>query len=49
MVHGIIQRVPQAVGKFISQCGHIAHKDQPDVLIEEIVSFLSMQGTTSIS
>ena len=49
MVHGIIQRVPQAIGKFISECGHIAHKDQPDLLIEEIGSFLSTQGTTSIS
>jgi len=48
MVHGIIQRVPHATGKFISECGHTAHKDQPDLLIEEIGSFLSTPGTTSI-
>ncbi len=49
MVDGIIQRVPQATGRFISHCGHIAHKDQPDVLIEEIVAFLSTLGNNSVS
>ena len=41
MIHGIVQRVPQAIGRFISDCGHVAHRDQPDLLIQEILSFLS--------
>ena len=45
MVHGIVQRVPQAIGKFIPDCGHIVHRDQPDLLTQEILSFLSTQGT----
>lgn len=49
MVNGILRRVPHAVGKFIPNCGHIAHKDQPDVLVETIVSFLSTQGIISTS
>jgi len=47
MVNGLLRRVPHAVGKFIPNCGHIAHKDQPGVLVEEIVSFLSAQGIIS--
>jgi Predicted hydrolases or acyltransferases (alpha/beta hydrolase superfamily) len=44
MVHGVTQRVPHAVGKFIPDCGHITHKDQPKLLIDIIRKFLLSTG-----
>ena len=44
MVHGVTQRVSHAVGKFIPDCGHIAHKDQPKLLIDIIRKFLLSTG-----
>tara|TARA_Y100001970_G_scaffold258429_1_gene338299 strand:+ start:16640 stop:17410 length:771 start_codon:yes stop_codon:yes gene_type:complete len=40
MVHGVTREVPHAVGTFIPECGHLAHRDQPTFLVEEFVKFL---------
>lgn len=44
MVHGVTQRVPQALGRFIPDCGHIAHRDQPEALVENLGGFLMQTG-----
>jgi len=41
MVHGVTRRVPHAIGRFLPDCGHIAHRDQPDIVAAELTRFVS--------
>ena len=41
MVHGVTRRVPHAIGRFLPDCGHIAHRDQPDLVAAELTRFVS--------
>jgi pimeloyl-ACP methyl ester carboxylesterase len=41
MIHGITRRVPHVIGRFIAECGHIAHRDQPELVVAELTNFLN--------
>ncbi len=41
MIHGITSKVPHAIGRFIADCGHIAHREQPELVVAELTNFLS--------
>ena len=40
MVHGVTREASHAIGTFIPDCGHIAHRDQPRFVLEQFVKFL---------
>ena len=43
MVDGITRETPNAVGHIIQNCGHMAHQDQPEVIISCVKNFLASQ------
>ena len=41
MVYGVTRRVPHAIGRFLPDCGHITHRDQPDLVVAELTRFFN--------
>lgn len=37
MIEGILRLVPHADGRFLPDCGHVAHRDQPDLVLELVL------------
>ena len=40
-VHGIVRHVPQTRTLVLPACGHSAHRDQPEAVIEAVRAFIA--------
>jgi pimeloyl-ACP methyl ester carboxylesterase len=41
MIQGVTDKVPHAIGHFLNECGHIAHREQPELVVAELTNFLN--------
>ncbi|MDG2112253.1 MAG: alpha/beta hydrolase [Actinomycetota bacterium] len=46
MIDGIVRSVPHAEGRFLPDCGHVAHRDQPELVLQLVLDALDAATAT---